>query len=215
MSIVAYYARLSPAQLPQATAAPEALASGDVSAFDGAEFIDVDRAWDPIAWLISDYKRAEQAHNSRVMQSMRDERRIKSAGFLSRTKSFFGKREASNELIAAARALEKIEADVALIGIEGRGSTKEARIDFGMGPACVFSPAEVSEIAAALRAIDDESLRRAVDFEEMDRVGVFPEQWIEEGQETLDEYVIPNFVKLRDFYLQSAEAGQVVVMWYT
>lgn len=164
MSIVAYYFRLSPAQLPAALATPERLASGEVSVVGDAQLIDVDRAWDPIAWLVSDCKRAEQAHNARVMESMREERKLKSAGLLDRAKSLFRRREDSGELVAAARALEKLEADAALIGIEGRGPTKEAGIDFGMGPACVFSSKEVSEIASALRAIDESALRKAADF---------------------------------------------------
>jgi hypothetical protein len=102
-----------------------------------------------------------------------------------------------------------------LIGIEGRGPTKEARIDFGMGPACVFSSKEVSEIASALRAIGESALRKAADFEEMDRVGVFPDQWLEEGDEILNEYILPNFRKLQNFYDQAASGGQIVLMWYT
>jgi hypothetical protein len=215
MSIVAYYIRLSPAQLPAALAAPERLASGEVSVFGDAQLIDVDRAWDPIAWLVSDCKRAEQAHNARVMESMRQERKLKSAGLLDRAKSLFRRREDSGELVAAARALEKLEADAALIGIEGRGPTKEAGIDFGMGPACVFSSKEVSEIAFALRAIDESALRKAADFEEMDRVGVFPDQWLEEGDQILNEYILPNFRKLQNFYGQAASGGQIVLMWYT
>jgi hypothetical protein len=215
MSIVAYYARLSPAHLTAAVAVPERLASGDVSVFGDAQFIDVDRAWDPIAWLVSDCKRAEQAHNARVMESMREERRLKSTNLVDRVKSLFRRREDSGQLVAAARALEKLEADAALIGIEGRGPTKEAGIDFGMGPACVFSPKEVAEIASALRGVDESSLRKAADFEEMDRVGVFPDQWMEEGNEILDGYILPNFSKLKNFYEQAASGRQIVLMWYT
>jgi hypothetical protein len=214
MSIVAYYVRLSSDQLPNAVADPGRLASGDLSHLHGAEFIDIDRAWEPIAWLLSECKRAEVAHNARAMDSALAERR-QGSGLVGKMKRLFGGANASDGLAASARAIEQMKPDDVLVGVEGRGPTKEAAIDFGMGPGCVLSSEEVQRIASALRKTDETSLGAAADFAEMERVRLFPDQWNDEGEEILRDYVVPNFIKLKEFYSAAAREGQAVLMWYT
>src|SRR6185437_10326733 len=70
MSIVAYYGRVSEDQLAACIADPQKLASGSVADLPGAEVVDIDRAWEPLAWLVSPRKRIEQEHNALVLEQL-------------------------------------------------------------------------------------------------------------------------------------------------
>jgi hypothetical protein len=48
----------------------------------------------------------------------------------------------------------------------------------------------------------------------MDEMRVFPEYWVEEGRELLDNYILANLKKLQTFYSAAAASRQLVVMWY-
>ncbi len=70
-------------------------------------------------------------------------------------------------------------------------------------------PARVQRIAAALRPIEEEDLRRRFAPAKMLAAEVYPRIW-DEGEEVLD-YLVSNFRKLRALYLDAAAGRDGVV----
>lgn len=219
MSIVAYYARLSSEQLADCVENPQRLESGLVDDLPGAEVIDIDRAWEPLAWLVSPCKRVEQEHSTLVMSEVMSERKAGKPSFFARlAQRFRGKEEESYEPSAAlresARRADEVEPDLPLLAIEGRTELREEALDFGMGAAAVFPSEQVSRFRDALVEISARDLEAQYEPELMDRMGVFPGHWVEEGRDLMDGYVLPNLAKLQAFYAKAADSGQTVLVWY-
>ena len=80
--------------------------------------------------------------------------------------------------------------------------------DQGYGPARYFSPAQVVEIAAALRSPGlERDLHARFDAEAMTQIGIYPGVW-----ETGDrDWLIEAFRTVRDFYAAASRAKQAVV----
>ena len=193
MSIVANYARLAPAQVSEWLAKADSDPYTFVPSLPGAALIDVDRSWGPMAWLVSSTKRMEDEHNWRVMSDA----------------------DLDDVLIAESIArLDAAQIDLPLIAIEGRSEKRLDAIDYGMGAAVMFEPVEVQDLSTALHAVQDNIVRDALNPSLMDEMQVFPGHW-KEDSDLLDEYILPNLRKLRDFYFAAASAQQSVVVWYT
>ncbi len=121
MSIIANYARINESDLEKYCSDPEKLYSEEV------ETIDIDRSWDPMAWLVSECKRAEHAYNMLVMRSMMDERgeeTNKKPGFFSKFFKKNNEEENIDFLKNEQKKLKDISPEIILIGIEGRGNTR-------------------------------------------------------------------------------------------
>lgn len=160
MSIVANYARLAPAQIAELVARAGTDPHSFVASLAGAEVIDIDQSWGPMAWLASNTKRMEDEHNWRVLSNP----------------------DLDDALVAESIArLDAASMDRPLIAIEGRSEKRIEAIDSGMGSAAMFEPAEVQELSAALVALRDNALRDALNPELMDEMQVFPGCWEEEA----------------------------------
>lgn len=213
MSIVAYYARLNAAQIEQFSSDPSTLESG---AEPGIEIIDVDRAYEPVAWLLSERKRAEQAHWAMLMRDMEARETVRPS-FLARIARRFQKKQAfqpSAALDAKAAAAEAIEMDSLVVAIEGRSENRDERFELGLDPPAVFTPDEVAMLSSALQAVQPAALEQQFNPSLMDDMSVFPQHWQEEGRELMDTYVIPAFVRLQAFYRDAHAEGQHVLVWY-
>jgi hypothetical protein len=210
LSIVANYARLSAAQLSQWIDAPSQEPEEFVRQLSDAESMDIDQAWGPMAWLISGTKRLEDEHNWRVMHdpSFVDPK----PGLMGR---LLGKKIGLPKAVVDSLAkLDAAEIDPPLVAIEGRAERHEERLDFGMGGAAIFHPDQVEALSRSLNSISPNQLRTNLDPERMDELGVFPGHWVEEGQELMEEYILPNLARLKTFYQSAASLRQCVVMWY-
>lgn len=218
MSIVAYYARLSAEQLIDCAISPDSLSSGSVDHLPGAAVIDIDRSWEPMAWLISSCKREEHKHNALVMKDLIAKQRAPKQSLVSRLVGMFNGTHKSPQVSVEVReSLKRIDdtlPDLPLVAIEGRTEVRDERFDFGMGAAAVFPPAEVLKLHEALSAITITKLEHQYAPDEMERLDVFPGHWIEEGREIMSQYVLANFVRLQSFYASAAKNHQTVVMWY-
>jgi len=217
MSIVAYYARLSSDQLAECRLNPEPLRSASVAHMPGAEVIDVDRSWEPLGWLLSPLKRAELDHNSLVMSEMLAERRATKQTLASRISAIFMRKSSrgkSTAISASLKLVDEVVLDMRLIAIEGRTEHREERLNFGLGAAAIFGNDEVSTLSAALASVSPEGLAEHLDPERMDKIGVFPGHWVEEGQDLMNQYIIPNFVRLQSFYAIASEQKQIVAVWH-
>ena len=209
MSLVAYFARMSREQIEHCADNPDALFSGGDEA---AEVIDLDKAYEPLAWLLCPLKRAEQDYTALLhAEMMAPPPKPSLLGRLFGRKSAF---EPSKALAQKGKAADATQLDPLLIAIEGRSESRDDRFDPGTGPAAVFSPSEVARLAAALGAVGPDALRAHYDPELMDHMLVFPEHWREEGEELLSEYVTPNLARLQQFYRAAAEQEQHVLVWY-
>ena len=193
MSIVANYARLLPEQIPELVAQAGTDPYSFLGTLPGAEVIDIDQSWGPMAWLVSNTKRMEDEHNWRVMSDP----------------------DLDDAFVAESNArLDAAPIDQPLIAIEGRSDKQVDSLDFGMGAAAMFDPNDVQNLSSALSAVQDGALRSALNPPLMDEMQVFPGYWQEET-DLLDTYILPNLNKLREFYSAAAHAQQAVVMWYT
>ncbi len=212
MSIVAYYARLSAEQIERCANDPSTLADGSAP---GIEVIDIDRAYEPMAWLLSPCKRAEQDYQALLLDEMA--RKPAPPSLIGRIAGIFRIRaafEPSATLNAKAAAADVVQLDPVLRAIEGRSETRDARFDFGLGDAAVFNPDEVAALSAALHSLVPGSLEEHYRPAEMDRSRVFPEYWEEEGRELMEDYVIPSLARLQAFYRAAESEKQHVLVWY-
>jgi hypothetical protein len=186
MGMVIYYARLDDGQLARAAASPDILNARDLSGMPGADRIDIDRAHEALCFLLCQTSRDGRRWNHAVMR-----------------KEPLPDRRPGNELSTVARA------------ISGATLNRVETIDWGYGPAAIFSPTEVQEFAGALSAVTSETLREHADFTEMERLGIPPAGWNKEGDAIMREYVEPSLRRLAAFYAAAADAGQNALVWYT
>ncbi|MBO4141047.1 YfbM family protein [Micromonospora tulbaghiae] len=86
--------------------------------------------------------------------------------------------------------------------------------DLGMGPARLLMPDAVRAVAAGLDAVDETTLRARFDAAAMSEAEIYPHIW-DDGDDEFDNYLLPNFTVLRDFYRAAAEHGDGVLLAIT
>ncbi|HWA59814.1 MAG TPA: DUF1877 family protein [Caulobacteraceae bacterium] len=193
MSRICYYVRTGQKGLEVLSADPQAILDPGVLPVD-AEVMDIDKAYDPIAWLASPLKRAETAHLTRLINEPR---------------------WPDDEAQASARRLDEMAIDDAAAAIEGRSEERMDKIDLGMGGAAVFRPDQVKRLARAVSDLRQELLRQQADFRAMDEDDVQPGGWIQEGESLLATYVFPALTRLKAFYAAASQQGQTVLVVWT
>ncbi|WP_374579914.1 YfbM family protein [Pseudoduganella sp.] len=84
--------------------------------------------------------------------------------------------------------------------------------DLGYGPAFYYTAEEVKRIARQLAAIDPAQLAAHFDATAMDKASIYPSDWVErERSGTAPARLLQDaFVRLRDFFQRSADAGHAV-----
>jgi hypothetical protein len=88
------------------------------------------------------------------------------------------------------------------------GGEDVGEIDLGYGPARVFTPRELAELAHALHPISDDMLRSRFDAPAMDRAGV--DGWEAKDGETL----VGQTRRLLTFLAEGAARGLGLIIWY-
>ncbi|WP_152360283.1 YfbM family protein [Microlunatus speluncae] len=83
--------------------------------------------------------------------------------------------------------------------------------DEGYGPPRLLDPAGVAAVAAALTGIRREDLRSRFDPAAMSAAELYPDIWAD--PEVFDEYLGPNFDKLKAMYHHAAARDQWVLQW--
>ena len=109
-----------------------------------------------------------------------------------------------------------LQPDLLLTAIEGRAPAdqRDARIQWGLGPAAVFDPAVVKQMDHAFRAVTPQMFAQHFSPEVMTAQMVEPEMW-DEGDGLLDEFLRPAFERLRAFFGRAAAANQFIVVVYS
>ncbi|MEV4702383.1 YfbM family protein [Actinoplanes sp. NPDC049316] len=74
----------------------------------------------------------------------------------------------------------------------------------------LLTPDQVAAIAAGLRDVDAAALRSRYDAAALKEAEIYPGIWDED--DVLDTYLLPNFDKLRSFYLTAAGQHQAVLL---
>ncbi len=203
MSVIANHVRLSDDTLAQWCEDPNLLQQFRSGGIPDVEYIDLDKSWEAIAWLLSECKREEKKRES---DAFPDTDNLDPDDDAAWDDAFDN---------AAVADYADLKPDLLLIAVEGRGNHKESRIDYGYGPACIIDNATVQQINSALQNITAEHLRRQYDPELMDRQMVSPEIWGDEGLAALEDYVAPYFNRLRDLYRNAATSDQKVVVFFS
>jgi hypothetical protein len=185
MGMVAYFARVNEDQLGQLRRDPQLVWASEFTSQAGVEVIDIDKAWDAICYLLCDSTREMARWNRAAM--MDDE-------------------------LPAAEPDTKVNAIAT--SIMGASENRVAEIDCGYGGAANFAPGEVAAFAQELSAVTLDRLRQHLDFQEMDRLMVNPDGWLDDGEGIFSEYVVPLFNRVREFYRRAAGQRQRVLVWY-
>lgn len=194
MSVVATYVRLSPAQLERAALHPDVihLLGGEEGhpLFGGAGTLYFDKAYQPIAWLLSPLARAQADHTDRLIGNPNEPD------------------EAARGRVAAMKAMP---IDPAWEALHGDRSHVDARFDIGLDPPAVMSPDKVRMLSEVLDKISRADLERYFDLAEMDRLDLC---YLDE-EDVMDEYILPEFERLQAFYRAAAANDQIVMVLFT
>ncbi|MEU5908782.1 YfbM family protein [Micromonospora sp. NPDC047467] len=86
--------------------------------------------------------------------------------------------------------------------------------DLGMGPARLLTSDVVRAVAAALGTLDEATLRDRYDPAALSDAEIYPHIW-DDGDDEFDNYLLPHFTALRDFYRTAAERGEAVLLAVT
>ena len=194
MSVVVTYVRLSHEQLERAALHPDVIhrlgGEEDHPAYGGAETLYFDKAYEPIAWLLSPLARAQADHTDRLFRNPDEPD------------------EAARSRVAAMKAMPIDPAWEALHGDRGH---VDPRFDIGLDPPAVMSPDKVRALSEVLDKISRADLERHFDLAEMDRLDLC---YLDE-EDVMDEYVLPEFERLQAFYRAAAANNQVVMVLFT
>lgn len=168
---------------------PDGLAQFVTGALPSELLLPMDKAPAVVAWLLSPLKRWEQKHFAAVCNA---------TDVSTFVPPDYGPEPPLDEV---------------LIPLEGRGP-KDERLDVGLGPACVLQPDAVARYSLLLEGVTEGRLRDRLDFQEMEDAALPVDYWLEEGEQTFSEYVVPLFTRLQRFYQQAAAERQIVLIWY-
>ena len=210
MSIIAYFLHVDDSQLSIVKERPAIV--WQISAdprFRSAALVDVDKDWQVLSWLASPKKREEQSDYVARMNA------IQVAGPTSDKASFESALRAERAKLGVGEP-GSLPTDDALAAIEGRGTEqqREPRLNFGLGGARVFTPAEVTRLAASLAAISESNLRASFNRQAMAKFDVGGMDWLGEDDLVFSKFLLPSFRKLQNFYKDAASKGHYVLVIY-
>ena len=189
MSIVYYYVRVHPDSVNMLT---DDNIFGQASANPvDLEVIDIDKAHEALAWLVSSTKRAEVAHNRRLSQDPD---------------------WAANEARANVARLNTMPMDDVLVAIQGSASYAVEAPELPFLATILFPPKLVRSLSASLAALTESGLREHLDFQVMEDENVAPGEWLTEGEETFTQYLMPALRRLQEFYETAAGRDQAVLL---
>ena len=215
MSIIAYYVHVDEGQL-QALREEPALVWDirEDPRFASAVLFDIDKDYDVVAWLASAKKRKEQAQQIASYRAI--SRETKSGSDYDKAEFTRVVNEELEKLGMSPEDTNAMPTDPALEAIEGRGteSQRDPKINLGMGNARHFKPDEVTKLADALERITEAELRNSFNRVEMAKFDVGGIGWLEEENSVFDEFLLPAFRGLQDFYRQAAKSGHHVLVIY-
>jgi hypothetical protein len=190
MSIICNYIRCSPAQIEALGEVPEVILDGEQCPA-GVEVIDINKAYEALAWLVSPLKRAEAVHDRRLINEPD---------------------WPDAEARASVANLNSMPMDDAYVAIERRARESIDAINFGLGGAAHFAPERVSALSKAISTLSEASLRTQLDFAAMDENDVTPGPWVEEGEDTFRSYLLPALQRLQEFHASASANGQTVLV---
>ena len=215
MSIIAYYLHVDDTQLRAVREQPAL--SWNVNSdprFASAALLDVDKDYEVLAWLLSAKKRKEQAHQVANFRAIN--REIESGSDFDKAKFRAVEAEELQKLGVTPEDTDALPTDPLLEALEGRGTEaqRDPKINFGLGNARLFTPAEVKRLAAAIERTTEADLRRSFDRVEMAKFEVGGMDWLDEDDSVLVEFLTPAFQKVRSFYMDAAKLGHHVLVIY-
>jgi hypothetical protein len=91
------------------------------------------------------------------------------------------------------------------------GGTPISEEDVGVGPARGLSVSEVTEVAAALQAIDESEFKKRFNSEELAANDIYPDVWEDPDQDL--EYLASHFSTLRETFLKAAREGKAMIVF--
>lgn len=215
MSIVAYYVQVSLEQLQLLRQKPVLLWQMKNDArFAKAAMLDVDQDWQVISWLASPKKRLEQQdYVARMHVLDREERGAK------KTDKEAFKKAVEQEMRKMGNQPQDTDAmptDPLLKGIEGRcdKAQRDTAINFGLGGPCVYAPTEVKAIADAFALVKESAIKAQFNRATMAKYDVGGMSWKEEKDSVYEDFLLPSYRAVSQFYQSAAKAQNYVLVIY-
>jgi hypothetical protein len=215
LGIVAYFLHVDAQQLQAVRERPAIVWEiQNDPRFASARIVDIDKDWQIISWLVSPKKRKEQEQFVVTMHVMEsddsDELMTNKVAFEA---AFDRERK---KLGFKTEEVDAIPTDKLLEAFEGRGTDqqREAKLNFGLGGARVFSPVEVQSLVAGFEVTKDSEIRARFNRDLLTKHEVGGINWMEESDSVLDEILLPAFHKIGDFYREAAQRGHYVLVIY-
>ena len=215
VSIIFYFLHVDDAQLSAVRERPAIVWNLQSDPrFKTAKLVDIDKDYEVLAWLLSPKKRQEQARQIAFFNAHRRQEQTR----VEYSKAVF-LQIVDEELVKLGVVKEdpdKIPTDPLLEALEGRGTEaqREPKINFGLGAARLFKPAEVTRAASALSGVNVKELRKSFDRSVMAKFDVGGIGWLEENDDAFEKFLVPQFDKIRSFYVEAAKLGHYVLVIY-
>lgn len=215
MSIIAYFLHVDDAQLHALREQPAIVwnISSD-RRFSTAKLVDISKDYEVLAWLLSQKKRIEQAHQlahyKAINREIEANANYDKATFQRVVKDELGKLGVTQE------NPNSLPTDPVLEALEGRGTEaqREPRMNFGLGSARLFRPNEVKRLSAALGNVSIQQLRVNFDRATMTKFDVGGMDWLSEKDAVFEQFLTPAFYKIRSFYIDASNLGHNVLVIY-
>ena len=99
--------------------------------------------------------------------------------------------------------------------LRGEGGVSERLLDAPYGPASRLSSEQVAELSKWLESVDPVQMRSVYDPHRMDAEKVYPQIWSREGAAAFDDYLMPHFRTLKEFFSRAAQAQQQVLVYFS
>lgn len=209
MSIVATYARLPASEVGGLQSNPESFWELDVmnkgveseERKSASESLYLDKGWQLLSWLCSDLGRMEAIHNAAIHHvdfDIEDPEKFKSAI-----------RIAAKNMGLEYTDPSDFSVDPVLLAIQGAREDGDGLVipELGYG-ATVFDWDKVKKLNTALNKVTQSSIRARFNVVEMEAL-YMPGDWVETE---LEEFLLPQFQRLKELYNRAEVAEQSVVV---
>lgn len=113
-------------------------------------------------------------------------------------------------LLTGTAIADAIEADHPLLKVLFSGQLIDENQDMGYGPAHYLTSEQVVEVNAEIATITESDLKEKYDPKRMTELGIYPDIWLEEGEEAFD-YLKTYFKTVQQIYSDAVNNGNAII----
>jgi Domain of unknown function (DUF1877) len=213
MGVVASYARMDAEDVEELHDDPDVFwelqerwTSANQPDADALTFLYLDKDWENLSWLCSALGRVEARNEAAFIRV--SERKFGGEDF-SAAGSFQAALSEESEAMGFRYVdPDSLPDDPVLKAIQGRRKGDVGPMIDGLGTASVWRPEEVRMLAQALDRVSESEMRERFDVGEMEVLGLPGDGEMSD----LEDFILPQFRRLRALYNRAAQDDQCVVV---